>query len=183
MMALVIKKIFVSNVPREDGVYVEILARQSGFFSWLFALFGLDPSYSLNILYDKVIYQSSSISGFHKVILPIHSVSSIFFGTVRPWGKALAWFLLFIGGAYAAAELGETKWVVVSVLLGFIVAVLVYILNRELTIGVTEVTRENYPLVLKRSVIEGQEISEAELAEISQIFVALLDAHKSANLS
>ena len=177
-MALVVKKFFVSNEPREDGVYVEILARQSGFFSWLFALFGLDPNYSLSILFDKVVYQASSISGFHKVILPIHSVSSIYFSNARPWGKALFWFLLFVGGAYAAAEMGETKWVVISVVVGLIVAILVYILNRALTIGVTEVTDTTYPLVLKRSVIEGQEISEAKLAEISQIFVALLDAPK-----
>ena len=102
------------------------------------------------------------------------------FGTVRPWGKALFWFLLFVAGAYAAAEMGETKWVVISVVVGLVVAILVYILNRELTIGVTEVTATTYPLVLKRSVIEGQEISEAKLAEISQIFVALLDAHKAA---
>ena len=84
------------------------------------------------------------------------------------------WLLTSIG------ELGETTWVVVSVLVGLMVAILVYILNRELTIGVTEVTDTTYPLVLKRSVIEGQEISEAKLAEISQIFVALLDAHKAA---
>jgi hypothetical protein len=179
-MALVIKKFFVSHEPREDGVYVEIQARQSGFFSWLFALFGLDPNYSLSILYDKVVYQASSINGFNKVILPIHSVSSIYFGTVRPWGKALFWFSLFVAGAYAAAELGETAWVVISVVVGLVIAILVYILNRELTIGVTEVTNTTYPLVLKRSVIEGQEISEAKLAEISQIFVALLDAHKAA---
>jgi hypothetical protein len=131
-------------------------------------------------LYDKVVYQASSINGFNKVILPIHSVSSIYFGTVRPWGKALFWFSLFVAGAYAAAELGETAWVVISVVVGLVIAILVYILNRELTIGVTEVTNTTYPLVLKRSVIEGQEISEAKLAEISQIFVALLDAHKAA---
>lgn len=182
-MALVIKKFFVSNEPREDGVYVEIQARQSGFFSWLFALFGLDPNYSLSILFDKVVYQASSISGFNKVILPIHSVSSIYFGTVRPWAKALFWFLLFVGGAYVAAEMGETMWAVISVVLGTIIAILVFILNRELTIGVTETTGTTYPLVLKRSVIEGQEISEAKLADICQIFVALLDAHKAAERS
>jgi hypothetical protein len=44
---------------------------------------------------------------------------------------------------------------------------------------VTEVTADNYVLNLKRSVIEGQEISEEKLGEISQIFTALLDAHKA----
>ena len=81
-MALVVKKFFVSPTPREDGVYVEIVARESGLFAWLFALLKLDPNYCLRILYDKVQYESSSVFGFSKVIMPIHSVSSVSFGTV-----------------------------------------------------------------------------------------------------
>ena len=34
-MALVVKKFFVSPTPREDGVYVEIVARESGLFACL----------------------------------------------------------------------------------------------------------------------------------------------------
>lgn len=179
-MSLVVKKFFVSNTPREDGVYVEIVARQSGFFAWLFALFKLDPSYCLKILFDKVTYEASSLHGFTRVIMPIHSVSSIYFGTVRPWRKALFWLMLFFFGAYAAGSAGSSMWAVISVLVGIVVAALVFILNRELCVGVNEITASTYELNLKRSVIEGQEISEAKLAEISQIFTALLDAHKSA---
>lgn len=178
-MSLIVKKFFVSSTPREDGVYVEIVARQSGFFAWLFALFKLDPSFCLKILFDKVTYESSSWHGFTRVIMPIHSVSSIFFGTVRPWRQALFWFSVFAFAAYVAADSGNTGWTLLLVVLGVVVAALVFILNRELCIGVTEVTADNYVLNLKRSVIEGQEISEEKLGEISQIFTALLDAHKA----
>lgn len=178
-MSLVVKKFFVSPTPREDGVYVEILARESGFFAWLFALLKLDPNFCLRIIYDKVCYESSSIFGFTKVIMPIHSVSSIYFGTVRPWKKALFWFVLFAVGAYVAAQMQEMAWTIGLTVAGIVIAVLVFILNRELTIGVNEVTDTPYEMTLKRSIIEGQEISEQKLEEITQIFTAILDAHKA----
>ena len=119
-MSLVVKKFFVNSTPREDGVYVEIVARQSGFFAWLFALFKLDPSFSLKILFDKVTYESSSWHGFTRVIMPIHSVSSIFFGTVRPWRQALFWFVMFAFGASMAAQAGSTGWTLALVLIGVV---------------------------------------------------------------
>jgi len=179
-MALVVKRFFVSNVPREDGAYVDILARESGLLAWLFALLKLDPNYSLTVLFDKIHYESSSIRGFTRVILPIQSVSSIYFGTARPWAKALAWFLLFVSLAYAAAQFGQTLAVALLVLVGVLASILVFIFNRELLIGVTEHTGADYELKVKRSAIEGQEISEERLAEIARIFMALVDAHKSA---
>ena len=88
--------------------------------------------------------------------------------------------MLFFFAAYAAGSAGSTMWALILVLLGVVVAALVFILNRELCVGVNEVTSSTYELNIKRSIIEGQEISEEKLAEISQIFTALLDAHKSA---
>ena len=43
----------------------------------------------------------------------------------------------------------------------------------------TENTGDDYELLLKRSVIENQEITEDRLAEIATLFTAILDAHKS----
>jgi hypothetical protein len=178
-MALVVKKFFVSSTPREDGLYVEIVGRDSGLIAWFFALLKLDPNFSLRIFYDKLYYEASSIFGFRKVILPIHSVSSIYFGTVRPWGKALFWFLVFTGAAYGAAQMEQTQWTIGLAILGVVVAILVFIFSRQLTIGVSEITGTDYEMSLQRSMIEGQEISEKKLEEITQIFTALLDAHKA----
>ncbi len=177
--SLVIKKFFINSSPRDDGVYVEIIARKSGFWGWFFALLKIDSNYSLRILYDKVHYEASSVFGFSKVIMPIHSVSSVSFGTVRPWKLALFWFFLFAAGAYAAAHLEEMQWALGLTVSGVVIAILLFILNRELTIGVKEVTDTSYDMTLKRSIIEGQEISEAKLEEITQIFTAILDAHKA----
>jgi hypothetical protein len=177
---LVVKKFFVSQEPREDGVYVEIIGRQSGLIAWFFALLKIDPTLEMRVRYEKVEYMASSFSGFTRVVLPISSVSSIFFGVVRPWLKSLLWLFIFLIGAYAAAEAGSTVTVIGLTITGVLVAILIFVLGRVRSIGFTEMTGDNYTLRLKRSVIEGQEISEAHLSKIAAIIISLLDAHKKA---
>jgi hypothetical protein len=176
--ALVVKKLFHSATPREDGAYVEIVGRQSGLLAWLFALLKIDPTIEMRVRYTKVEYLASSLSGFNRVVLPIESVASVFFGVSRPWLLALTWLFLFLAGAYVAAELGSTPAVIGLILGGILVAVLIFVLKRERMIGFTDVTGEDYKLILKRSVIEGQEITEQVLDDISKIILALVDAHK-----
>ncbi|MFM6986517.1 MAG: hypothetical protein ACKOXQ_07830 [Hydrogenophaga sp.] len=176
--ALVVKQFFVSATPRDDGVYVEVIARRAGVLAWLLSLLRVDPLVEMRIRYSRVEYFSGSLSGFHRVVLPIESVSSVFFGVSRPWLKAVLWFLAFVVMALGAAEAGSTLGVVVLVLLGAAVAVLVMVLGRQRVIGLTEMTGDEYALRVKRSVIEGQEIDEARLEEVSRIVLALLDAHQ-----
>ena len=176
--ALVVKKFFNSSTPRDDGVYVEIVGRQSGLMAWLFALMKIDPTIEMRVRYTKIEYMASSISGFNRVILPIESVASVFFGVNRPWLLSLTWLVIFLLGAFAAAEIGSTPAVLGLIVVGAIVAVLIFIFNRQRVIGFTDVTGEDYELVLKRSIIEGKEITEQTLDEISKIILALVDEHK-----
>lgn len=180
---LVVKKFFVSNTPREDGVYIEIVGRQSGLIAWLFALLRIDPTLEMRVRYTKVEYVVSNFTGFTRIVLPIESVSSVFFGVHRPWKKAVGWLLFFVVLAYMAAEMGSTGATLGLLVVGLIIAILVFVFNRLRQIGFTDVTGDDYALVLKRSVIEGQEISESQLDEITRIVLALLDAHKKPRLS
>ena len=86
--------------------------------------------------------------------------------------------VIFLLGAFAAAEIGSTPAVLGLIVVGAIVAVLIFIFNRQRVIGFTDVTGEDYELVLKRSIIEGKEITEQTLDEISKIILALVDEHK-----
>lgn len=176
--SLVVKKFFASATPREDGVYVEIIGRRSGVLAWILSLLRIDPLVEMRVRFSRVEYFSGSFSGFHRVVLPIESVSSVFFGVSRPWGKALFWFFVFVAAAAGASEMGSSAAVVTLVLLGVVVATLIMVLGRQRLIGLTEMTGDDYSLTLKRSVIEGQEINEAKLEEISRIVIALLDEHK-----
>lgn len=181
--ALVVKKFFVSPTPREDGVYIEIVGRQSGLIAWLFALLRIDPTLEMRVRYTKVEYLVSNFTGFTRAVLPIESVSSVYFGVSRPWKKAMGWLLFFIFLAYIAAELGSTGGAVGLLLVGLVVAIWVFVYNRLRLIGFNDVTGETYHLLLKRSVIEGQEISEEKLDEITRIVLALLDEHKKPRLN
>jgi hypothetical protein len=151
--------------------------------AWLFALMRIDPTLEMRVRYTKVEYVVSNFTGFTRTVLPIESVSSVFFGVHRPWKKALGWLLFFIALAYGAAEFGSTSGTLGLLVFGLIVAILVFVFNRLRQIGFTDVTGEDYALVLKRSVIEGQEISEQQLDEITRIVLALLDAHKKPRVS
>ena len=50
--SLVVKKFFVNPEPRDDGVYVEIIGRQSGLIAWIFALLKIDPTLEMRVRYD-----------------------------------------------------------------------------------------------------------------------------------
>jgi hypothetical protein len=178
-MTLVVKSWHSDVAPRDDGTYVEIIARESGLFSWVMTLFRIDPRHSLQIQYDKIIYESRSIWGYRRVMLPIASVSSLHFGYSKPWKLAAMILALFGTAGYVAMELEEPGWAAFLGLAGIIGAVTAFLLNKVLSIGVKEATGDDYDLYLKRSFIEGQEVNEESLGRITEIFVAVLDAHKA----
>lgn len=178
--SIVVKSFYASPTPRSDGVYVEIVGRQGGLIDWLFALLGIDATLEMRIRFDKVEYLSTSLAGFNRVIVPIESVSSVYFGAFIPWIKSLVVFICFLFGAYAGFDAGSTGAVIGFVIAGVIVSVLILVLGREKSIGFSEVNGDDYTVNLKRSVIEGKEIEEANLQEISKIIIALLDARKGA---
>lgn len=175
---MVVRSLFVSSTPRADGVYVEIVARESGVMGWLLAKLKMDPNLEMRVKYSKVEYMSSSLFGFDRVVLPIESVSSVYFGATRPWKQALSVLLTFFLGAFFAADAAYTVWVIVLVLAGFGAALFTLMFNRQRTIGFTEATGENYEVTLARSVIEGQEIDAKKLEEISTIIMAIIDDYK-----
>ena len=177
--SLVVKRCFVSPTPREDGVYVEVIGRQSGLWGWLLAVLRIDPLVEMRIRYTRVEYFAGSLSGYNRVVLPIESISSVFFGFSRPWGTAFFWFFVCVAVAMGMRELGENAIFVALVFTGAFVATLVMVLGRARVIGLTEVTGDDYAMRLQRSLIEGQEIQQHQLEEISRIMLALLDAHKS----
>ena len=177
---LVVKSLFVSSTPRADGVYVEIVARESGLMGWLFDKLKMDANLEMRVKYSKVEYRSSSLFGFDRVVLPIESVSSVYFGATRPWKQALSTLLLFFLGGFFAADAGYTMVVIALVLIGFGAALFVLVFNRQRTIGFTEATGKDYDVTLARSVIEGKEIDAKKLEEISTIIMAIIDDHKQA---
>jgi hypothetical protein len=175
-MALVPKSWYASATPNEENQYVSVVARESGFFAWLLALIKIDPTYRMSLNHNRFLYEASSLTGFRRVVLPVDSISSSYFGYHKPWKTALiiASFGVFIG--VMLAEFSGTFGAAVGVL-SILFAIIYYFLNKELLIGVRDQTGQEYELVLKRSVLDNQEINEGQMELITSIVTAVIDSH------
>ena len=176
-MALVVKRWYADTKPNDNGHYVEIAAREPGFFAWLLSLFKIDPSFFLNVGYDQVTFEKSNFTGYKKIVVTTENISSSFYGYHKPWIKAVTIFLIFlgIGSAFAQSSPGAAFAIFVT---GLLIAVVYYFLNKELIIGFSETNGDDYSLVLKRSVIEGQEINEKQMELATEILLTLIRENK-----
>lgn len=182
-MALVPKQWYANVKANERSNYVEILARQSGFFAWLLALIKVDPTFFMSISHQRVVYQASNLMGYKKVILPIDSISSSYFGYHKPWFTAISIFVFSIMLGTAVMDATQTAmWGMLAMLIGLVIAVAYYFLNKELLIGITDNNGSSYSLILKRAVIENQEINEQQMELVTRILLTVIDNQKARKL-
>lgn len=162
-MALVIKKWHASSTPNSDGNYVHLVGREAGLFAWILSLIGIDPTTEIEIKEKIIVFTSGSLSGKQKRVIPMKSVCSAYYGYVKPWQTALVLGILLLG------FFG----------LGLIVGPLYYFLNKELTVGVVEISSWVGGFSFKRSVIEGQNIDEKKAYEVIDIIRTLIEEKTS----
>ena len=158
-MALVIKKWHAGEEANEDGNFVHIIGRQGGLISWLLSLFKSDPTTEVEIKENLIKYTSSSLAGRQKRIIPFNSVTSTYYSYDKPWKSALFLTVLL------APVFG----------LGLIVGPLYYILNKSLTVAMIEGSGWVGAFSFKRSVIEGQNISEEDADKVIEIIRMLIE--------
>jgi len=182
-MALVPKQWYADAKPNARNNYVEILARKSGFFAWFLALIKVDPTFFMSISQKQVVYQASNFVGYRKIVLPVDSISSSYFGYHKPWVAAIVIFLLSImAGSAIFDATQQAMWGMLAMLIGLVIAVVYYFLNKQLLIGITDDTGSNYSLILKRSVIEGTDINEQQMELVTQIILTVVDNQKARKL-
>ena len=178
---LVVRSFYISQSPRADGVYLELILRQPGVFAWLLTKLKIEPTLELRMTYSNFEYIRKSVFGYDRSIVPVDSISSAVCSSGRPWVTLVMFVALgsLLGGWLAAHE---------QLLLGIAAAVLLialgivtFILGRWRKITISAVTSDRYPASFKRSVIEGQEVAEPQLDEIAKILVALKEARRSEN--
>lgn len=182
-MALVPKQWYASTSPNERNNYVEILARKAGFIAWLLALIKVDPTFFMSVGHRQVVYQASNLMGYQKIILPIDSISSSFFGYHKPWKAAIAIFFVSIAIGSTIIDATHSAFGgMMAMLIGLIIAVVYYFLNKELLIGITDNNGDRYALILKRSVLDGQEINEQGMELVTRIVLTVIDNQKAQKL-
>lgn len=158
-MALVIKKWSASSTPDAAGNYVDILGREGGLISWLLSLLKIDPTTSIQISDNLVLFSQGSLEGTEHRVIPMQSICSAYYGYKKPWKEALVLGLILM------PLFG----------LGLLVGPLYYFLNKTLTVGVVENSGWVGGFAFKRSVIEGQNITEKQAHEVIAIVRTLIE--------
>lgn len=160
MAGYVVKSWEINAKPNRNGNFVEIIGRAPGLLSWLLALAKIDPTISIFIKPNKVVYEEGSFQGKIRRIIPLGNVSSFFYGYTKPWKECLFWGLIL-----AAFTFG----------ISVIAALVFYFLNKTLSIGISERSGLLSGIDIKRSVIEGQKIDEEDAEKVCFILEQLVD--------
>jgi hypothetical protein len=159
-MSLVIKKWYAGNEANENGDYVHLIGREAGLLSWILSLFKIDATSEVEIKDNLIKFNSSSLAGQEKRIIPLNSITSAYYAYEKPWKMALILTVLLMPIFF----------------IGLIVGPLYYILNKNLTVAVVEASGWVGSFSFKRSVIEGQNINEEEAYRVIDIVRTLIEA-------
>ena len=170
-MSLVIKSWSVKSNPAPGEPFVKIVAREGGFWSFIFSLLGIDATTTMLVSSTRIEFEQGSLSGFVSRLTPFEHISSTFYGRHKPWKTAL--MILGLCIAVGSAIKSATGFML-FLLLGIIGGGLYYFLNRQLMIGFNEDSGTSAVITFKRSVIEGQEIDEVQLRKIIMIIEGLI---------
>jgi len=178
-------KVDVHPVDDEDH-FVVIHGRQSGVIAWLLNLLNIAATTSLLVSSSRLEFRQSSITGEEHVLIPLEKLSSSFWGYKKPWGRALGVFFLcacllnFIASYFRIfAGITEGTFVLIMILgvvVCAVIAITYYHLNRTYVWGVTEISGLIRQIPFKRSVIEGQDVTQESAAYASHVIQALIEA-------
>jgi len=189
MAAYVIKSWRASNEPDVHNNYVTIIGRKEGVISWLLALVRIDPTVSITVSATRIEFSEASLSGSVRRLIPLPGVCSTLYGYYKPWRKTVAVFILVTSlaaslSSFLALARGNEHFsfggLFVALIVGFFLAASHYFLNRTLTLGFVENSGVVSAIQFKRSVVENQDINEAQAGYVCQVVQALVEARQRA---
>ncbi|WP_370680540.1 hypothetical protein [Comamonas sp. GB3 AK4-5] len=176
MSALVIKAWKASEQPIDErGNHIAITGREGGLVAWILSKVNIDPTTTILVGSERLEFSSASLSGTQSRLIPLQGVCSTYYGYHKPWKTAAAISLaaFFMG----ASMLNQSVIAgLLTMLVGFGVAALIYFLNRTLTLGFVENSGAVNGIQFKRSVIENIDISEEQAREVCQLMQKLIEA-------
>jgi len=195
-MAYVISKWEVSETGSlTDNNYISIKGRESGFFSWLLAIVGIEPSVTISVGDSSLIFEKGSLEGFEKKVIPIDSVSSAYYGFTKPWKESVAIGIIFFAfvavpvvigiAAYDNSRQQQQNLVLILFLLisSPIGTLLFYIFNKKIKLGFVESGGIVSGIEFQPSLIEGKKLSEREANKVVNVIQQLIDNAKKPQVS
>ncbi|MCR5260390.1 MAG: hypothetical protein K6C94_00975 [Candidatus Gastranaerophilales bacterium] len=162
------------EIDEEKNRIVHIKARNSGFFSWLLSLCGVDTTTNFDVYRDKIEYTNSSLSGKIKTVMPLSSISISQTGFCKPfiyiffalffmflWLLSIIYFINF--------HYEHQSFVLWSEFLVGLFFIFAYFFNKTLLISVVSNSSWSANICFKRSIIEGISIDENKAYRVIEI--------------
>ena len=179
-MALVIKSWYAERTPNEKGDYVHLVARKAGLVAFLLAVLEIDSTAELRVKDSLIVHSVGSLAGRSVRVIPLKSLTSAYYGYVKEWKvPVLVTVILVSAGLASLVSLDGGILRVASsvaiILLGLGLGPMIYLLKKTLVIEVTESSGLVSSFAFRRSVIEGQRISEREAFKVVDIVRALIE--------
>ncbi len=174
--AYVIKAWYASNLPNRDGNYIFIEGRQEGLISWLLSLLKIEPTFEIRVTANEVRFSEGSFQGRNETITPMRSISTTLWGFEKPIIKAVILFFILTPIFVSIVTMMHPVLALIGLVAGFAIAFVVYFLNKIFTVGFVANSGIQQSIRFKKSVIEGQEINEAQAEYVSQIMIYLIES-------
>ena len=175
MGALVIKSWKIDNKPVDsDGSCIKIIGRQGGLIAWILSWMGVDPTTTLLVSMERIDFSDASLAGTQSRLIPLQNVCSSYYGYHKPWKVALGIiaFFVWIGSTLSRYDM----WPLITcTLIGIIIGLIYYFLNRTLTLGFVENSGVVIGIRFKRSVIENVDINQIEAKHVCKLLQDLIE--------
>ena len=170
--AFVIREWEVAERPNAEGEYVRIRGRKSGLVSWFLALIGIEPTVKIRVTDACFFFEVGSWSGRSTRAIPLPKISSIFHGYVKPWKEALSLLVVLLGISWNMSN--SAGLLALLVLLSAVIALVYYVLNKTLILGVFEVGGVFSGIAIKSSVIEDKKLDASDAEQVGNIVQTLI---------
>lgn len=150
------------SVPPHGSGPIEISGRAAGFIAWLLTTLGVDTESTLVISDREVVFRGTSLAGMTFHLVPLHEVSSTHCAYRQP-----IWLLVLGGGVvvvglFAAAFQNGGAGALAAGIIGGGICVVIYVLQKDLSIAVESRGGAVMGLAFKRSVIEDVAVNMQE---------------------
>ncbi len=178
-MALVLKSWDVNDTqPNADGNLISIECRKQGLIAFLLTAMGIAPTTSVKVGPERIEFTNSSLDGYARRMIPIPGICSSYYGFKRPLVQSCTFvgFMTAVSISLAIQVSGILGLAVFSV--SVFGTLLYYLLNKKLSLGFVEVSGVVSGIEIKRSVIEGRTIEEADARRVCEIVQRIVEKYR-----
>lgn len=163
-----------AKIKEEGDLRIHIKGRREGLIEWIRANLGLSDTTTLDVYENKIVYHSSFLSGSFDESIPLHSVSNVGVGILKPF-KYLLLSIVSIGvSIYLACDwyCKSYCWIplIFAVVFGFL-----YWSRKSILLYITPHCGASTAISFKRSLIEAVSINQETANKFASIILQLID--------